>query len=156
MICIISFHVEAFPTDFIRLEKGLQCSKRAISVTKTFQLDSESNESAIIARTKCEVYCSRQQTCWGCSVDCESVCKWNAIGDCGDLERWQGMIDGDVTQKPGKIRIISYLQFKRCSIIPAEPYNFFAIINTLCCSLYRHKVERCRYSNELDYRFLCE
>ena len=51
----------------------------------------------------CEMYCSENNDCWGCSVYCSAPdnCQWNAITDCGELLNWTGLIEGDVTQKPG-------------------------------------------------------
>ena len=57
---------------------------------------------AITARNECEEYCSTQENCWGCSVQCGSLCQWNAIPDCGVYDNWTGLIAGDITQKPGE------------------------------------------------------
>ena len=64
------------------------------------------------ARTKCEQYCAIEDECWGCSINCEYSCKWNAITDCGNTERWDGAIAGDISQKPGTMNNISFEKYK--------------------------------------------
>lgn len=54
------------------------------------------------ALSECEKYCGRVERCWGCSVHTNATNQWNAISKCGVLEKWEGLIQGDVTQKPSK------------------------------------------------------
>ena len=91
----------AFPSDFIRSSIGKMCNIKKQNVLKKFLLDSESLEDATRIRLACEEYCSWRENCWGCSIQCSPSCQWNAISECGSVEDWNGMIEGDITQKPG-------------------------------------------------------
>ena len=64
--------------------------------------------NAETALSECEKYCSWNKNCWGCSVECASNCQWNAIPECGLKRQWNGMIDGDISQKPGNWFSIIY------------------------------------------------
>ena len=54
-----------------------------------------------MALMECERFCGRIKTCWGCSINCNTSCQWNAIPDCGNVEEWDGMMKGDISEKPG-------------------------------------------------------
>ena len=54
---------------------------------------------AIKSRDACESYCDGQSGCWGCSVHCGNPCQWNAIPDCGRINNFGGIIEGDITKK---------------------------------------------------------
>ena len=56
----------------------------------------------------CENYCSNIYKCWGCSIYCSTTdnCQWNAITDCGELQNWTGLTEGDVSQKPSMLNEI--------------------------------------------------
>ena len=70
-------------------------------------------DEASLARDRCESYCSREKSCWGCSVDCSTTCQWNAITDCGTYIDWKGIITGDVSLRPGKYVLgVKYLSSK--------------------------------------------
>ena len=57
----------------------------------------------------CEMYCSKNNDCWGCSVHCNpsANCQWNAMTECGELLNWTGLIEGDVSQKPSILKYIN-------------------------------------------------
>ena len=97
----MSFLFKVFASEFLRYEKGYQCSKTNIDVLKRFPSNSKTLIDLFDARMKCEKYCAIEDDCWGCSANCESSCQWNAIPDCGSTEMWSGMIAGDISQKPG-------------------------------------------------------
>ena len=92
--------LHAFPGEFLRSKKGKRCNKRQHNVLKEFLFQSEAIVDATNSRLECEEYCSYQKDCWGCSVDCDTSCRWNAIPGCGNEETWEGRIEGDISQKP--------------------------------------------------------
>ena len=65
-------------------------------------LDFSTSSKALMG---CETYCLIDQKCWGCSIHCSTPekCQYNAIPNCGELQNWAGLMEGDVTQKPGKL-----------------------------------------------------
>ena len=88
--------------DFIRSEKGVRCSKRNDNVLKKFPfLNKADFSNASIALSECNGYCGRIKSCWGCSIECDVSCQWNAIPECGQKEKWNGEMVGDISQKPG-------------------------------------------------------
>ena len=95
------FYYLVYPKEFVRSKKGIRCTKRNLNVLKEFPAHSESVNSAFEAINECETYCSKEKTCWGCSVDCHKQCQWNAIPECGDYDDWLGLIEGDTSVKPG-------------------------------------------------------
>ena len=54
----------------------------------------------------CEKFCATEKQCWGCSVDCNKTCHFNAISQCGAREPWSGLIIGDTSQKPGTVKFM--------------------------------------------------
>ena len=89
--------------DFILSERGFRCSKRNDFVLKRFPFPKSSLTDASIALTACKSYCGKANDCWGCSIDCNESCKWNAIPECGIEEKWSGLMTGDISIKPGMI-----------------------------------------------------
>ena len=106
---MLIFHILVFPAEFERSVKGKVCSKRNLNVMKEFLFVNDTLEGAIRARSNCEEFCSWQPTCNGCSIHCTASCQYNAIPDCGKKERWNGMIEGDITQKIGTSIAILHL-----------------------------------------------
>ena len=89
---------------FIRSERGKYCETDISNILKEFSPpSSQENNYTYRARNECEEYCLAHEACWGCSVDCKFQCHWNAISKCDALTDWTGLINGDVTQKPGKM-----------------------------------------------------
>ena len=86
----------------MRSEKGFTCYTKDDDVLKKFLLNSRGTSDAIVSRNECENYCSTQRNCWGCSVNCNKTCQWNALTGCRDQRPWKGLIKGDITQKTGK------------------------------------------------------
>ena len=90
--------------------KGSICSESTQGQLREFPVSSTSVEDAKAARDACDDFCTTAPTCWGCSVDCsqhgkhpagKSPCRFSAIPACGNLSKWAGLIEGDVTQKVG-------------------------------------------------------
>ena len=75
-----------------------------MNVQKQFPFPNIDFSTSSKALMGCEVYCSNQKDCWGCSIHCTntSECQWNAIPDCGELQEWEGFMNGDVSQKPSR------------------------------------------------------
>ena len=96
-------YIVAYPADFIRSKKGKSCRSRKGDVLKEFLFRHQNNSNASTSLLECERYCSNQQHCWGCSINCgdEDNCQFNAISNCNKEEDWKGLIVGDVTEKPG-------------------------------------------------------
>ena len=88
--------------DFIRSEKGKICRKRDGDVLKEFLFTSPHLSNASMSLQECETYCSKQERCWGCSIECleRGECRFNAITNCNKKENWNGLMEGDVTEKP--------------------------------------------------------
>ena len=64
---------------------------------------------ASFALTECETYCGRIEKCWGCSAHMNNGSyQWNAITQCKDLDEWEGLIQGDVTQRPSRTNKIIF------------------------------------------------
>ena len=97
--------------EFVRYQKGKWCSDGRNNVLKEFKADSSSTspEDLVRIRNQCEDYCETNESCWGCSVACGSDahmdinagCQWNAIPSCGDVHLWAGLIEGDISRRPG-------------------------------------------------------
>ena len=73
------------------------------SFNPSLPVTDENFEDAKIARNDCEGWCSNDPSCWGCSVVCGVSCLWNALSYCGTIAEWTGLIEGDITQKSGKM-----------------------------------------------------
>ena len=86
---------------FIRHEKGKKCDYKFRNVIKEFPTSSETETGYVNSRNDCEKYCSITESCWGCSVSCESKCHWKALSGCEQQENWKGLINGDISEKPG-------------------------------------------------------
>ena len=85
--------------EFIR-KKGKYCVKNTQNMLKEFKPPSSSIDDAIVSRDNCEEYCGIEENCWGCSIACQlGSCQWNAIPRCGKKEKWEGVIEGDITAK---------------------------------------------------------
>ena len=90
---------------FIRSSKGKRCRESNVDVLNSFIPPSGKAVDAMAIRDECEIYCSTHDNCWGCSVYCGSPCQWNAIPNCEIYDDWTGLIEGDITQKPGNNKI---------------------------------------------------
>ena len=88
--------------DFIRSERGKICHRRDGDVLKEFLFTSPNLNNASMQLQECETYCSKQERCWGCSIECleKGKCRYNAITNCNKKENWNGLMEGDVTEKP--------------------------------------------------------
>ena len=86
--------------DFIRSEKGLRCKNNDTQVLKEFTFPSDNIPDSASALTFCEKYCSTKSPCGACSIDCSRQCRWNALEICQEYEKWEGLIDGDISEKP--------------------------------------------------------
>lgn len=99
---------------FLHLGKGKYCQNNHIGLIKAFAPKTSSVADETAAMKACEQYCSTDEKCWGCSVDCVPArsanaatggCgtgkqgNWNAITSCGQFMHWQGLLDGDVSEK---------------------------------------------------------
>ena len=98
----------AYQNDFVRSDKGVHCSKRNDKVLKEFFFPTDIFSTESKALMGCENFCSNISNCWGCSVHCSTIgnCQWNAISDCGELQNWTGLTEGDVSQKPSTLNEI--------------------------------------------------
>ena len=86
----------------MRSKKGNRCQKNNLNVLKRFKFPDEFMIDASMALGECEKYCAMKEICWGCAVHCNGGdCQFNAITECGRNESWTGLIDGDISQKPG-------------------------------------------------------
>ena len=86
--------------EFLRSEKGTRCKIRSSNIIKSFVFPSLSISNATVAISLCEKYCAMSQKCWGCSIQGTDSFQIDAITDCGKVENWTGLIDGEVSQKP--------------------------------------------------------
>ena len=93
----------ATPSEFIRYPKGTSCSHKGAIVLEQFSSTSRDPTNASQALKKCEEYCSWHKMCWGCSIICGQACQWNAISECNDVLQWNGLMEGDISRKPGMI-----------------------------------------------------
>ena len=118
----------AFPDDYFRFYKGVICSQRTENVLKEFIFPTNMIIDATTALIECEKYCGRVERCWGCSAHTNTSNQWNAITKCGGLEKWEGLIQGDVTQKPGTekmyILFIFYLILIKVGIRLSFNYSY--------------------------------
>ena len=99
-----------FQGEFTRYQKGKRCTRRKDNILAKFPLTNDTRRRAEDARNECEHYCRFKDNCWGCSVDCDETCRWNAIEDCGTKEEWIGLIDGDISQSRGNVYLINMLR----------------------------------------------
>ena len=86
--------------DFIRSEKGLRCKNNDTQVLKEFPFPSDNIPDAASAMKFCEKYCSTKGTCKACSIDCSRQCRCSALSVCEEHEKWEGLVDGDISEKP--------------------------------------------------------
>ena len=86
---------------FVHHAKGGRCEKANIDVLNTFHPMSQNEVDMIKAREECENYCFQKEHCWGCSVFCATLCMWNALSDCGEIQNTTGVLFENITQKPG-------------------------------------------------------
>ena len=95
----------------------------------------ENIEDALIARNECEVWCSNDPKCWGCSVVCGNSCAWNALSRCGTFEKWIGLIEGDITQKSGMRMkcIINKRMFIILNLISSPMYSKDMAMAVIAC-----------------------
>jgi len=90
-------------------ERGKYCERRQSHLIKSFKMASKTLAGAYRARRECEAHCLRDESCWGCSVDCDGAplsygrlgeaCQWNAVTECGEQLTWSGSIPGDISEK---------------------------------------------------------
>ena len=110
----IIFYSKVPEYKFIQSDKGVRCSKRDDKVLKQFLFPSKFLTNASIALTECKIFCGSKNDCWGCSIDCNQSCHWNAIPECGNQESWNGMMIGDISQKPGKWEFLTKTKIFPC------------------------------------------
>ena len=102
----------AFQQEFVRAEKGVFCNVNTGDVIAEFKFPTKTIQDASSALLECEKYCSRKSTCQACSILCNESCHFSAISNCFSQVEWKGLVNGDVSQKPGK-RIKSFPKFKQ-------------------------------------------
>ena len=85
------------------MRKGERCRNQNYSAIKEFRLPNKDLLTVEIGLRQCEMFCSLSENCSYCSIQCDSLCQWNALVSCEEKEIWQGFIEGDITIKPGKI-----------------------------------------------------
>ena len=93
---------------------------------------------ATSALIECEKYCGLVERCWGCSAHTNTSNQWNAIPKCGELEKWEGLTQGDVTQKPSTERKykVSYFTLSVDNFIDSIEKKLFNNSYFINCSLY--------------------
>jgi hypothetical protein len=86
---------------FTRSAPGVYCGANHNNVLASFTMPDKDSAPATLA--KCEAFCAETDACWGCSVVCSNnstvLCNWVAISLCGDVLTWQGLINGDISEK---------------------------------------------------------
>lgn len=85
---------------FARSKPGLYCSDQEFLAH--FVAASGSTEDSVAALTKCEDFCGRTATCWGCSVQLVTppdIVAFNALPACGEQMAWTGKIVGDISER---------------------------------------------------------
>lgn len=86
------------PKDYNQYQKRVRCSKWPESIIRNFRFSKELMKNASSANIECQTFCSQNEACWGCTVDCnDQSCQWNAIKKCRALER--------INQKTGRLCI---------------------------------------------------
>ena len=95
----------AFQDDFIRLKNGKTCNHTNENVLKTFAFPSNFFLNETMALNACEIYCSTNKACWGCSRHCKKDCYWMAISDCKNPQNSLDHVRYTVSQKPGNNEI---------------------------------------------------
>ena len=98
-----NFLFQARPSDFIRYPRGARCMENATAILSKFSMASDDDTNVSLSKNKCEEYCSRNDVCWGCSFSCKQSCQWYAISACDNVLESKGLIDGDISRKPGLI-----------------------------------------------------
>ena len=74
---------------------------------ETATLTDDNRKDAMFARDECVKWCSNQENCFACSSDCsvdKDTCTWNALKQCGAWQFWDGIIEGDVSEKEGRVK----------------------------------------------------
>jgi len=88
---------------YVHTPKGKYCNLNHQGVLKKFMMTKAGEDEAKKQLGQCESFCTPHTNCWGCSVDCptssKTICQWVAITQCGALNSWQGLINGDVSEK---------------------------------------------------------
>ena len=82
-----------FPSEFQQKDGGITCKNISSNTIKKFEFPDDFHLDETEALETCQKYCSRNPTCWGCSLICydgSTSCysgKWNAISECDQPER---------------------------------------------------------------------
>ena len=82
-----------FPSEFRQNDDGITCKNILSNTIKKFDFPNVFLLDETEALEACQKYCSRNPTCWGCSLICHdknTIChsgKWNAISECNRPER---------------------------------------------------------------------
>ena len=95
-----------FPSEFQQKDGGITCKNISSHTIKKFEFPNVFLLDETEALETCQKYCSRNPTCWGCSLICHdgnTIChsgKWNAISEC-DKSDPSGLAERTLTsQKP--------------------------------------------------------
>ena len=89
-----------FKGEFIHIKDSKSCIANNASFLKNFTYPTERYSTSSIALNQCETYCSGNDGCWGCSLDCGKGCNWTAISNCEDQQKSIKSVDTAVSQKP--------------------------------------------------------
>ena len=97
-------YFEVFPSDFVKLGESSQGLPDKAYVLRLFDssLNNQSDHSEILK--DCEEYCATSQKCWGCILDCNETCHWNAIAASGQQDTINQSVQTEIYQKPGNKR----------------------------------------------------
>ena len=136
---------------FLRSKKGQYCASNHLNVLEKFVMKEAGAAEAERALSQCEKYCSDSDACWGCSVDCSlgsmDVCQWVAIPDCGTVNSWAGLIEGDISNKQSGVAKITlsgpsdrwFGVGLNAQLMSDHPYTF--IVNST--GVYEQKLGTC-------------
>ena len=100
--------ISVFPSEFQQKDAGVTCKSISTNVIKVFDFPNEFLLDKDDALQTCQKFCSRNPTCWGCTITCNEesiIChsgKWNAISECRSPERVRADEKHLTSLKPSK------------------------------------------------------
>ena len=90
-----------FPTEFVRDEQGTRCTKDTKTVLNRFEVSLNMSTDPTSIYAPCETFCSRNEKCRGCSLECNSTCQLSAFTGCVGYHKGAIDLHEPMSLKPG-------------------------------------------------------
>ena len=91
-----------FPNEYHLFNNGTRCVAANNQTPNESDSSSNSPINRFLGQKDCEVYCSRDAKCWGCTFLYTVHVQWNAMTHCEFQENINGLVEATVSQKLGR------------------------------------------------------